>query len=76
MTMTVMAFGMVIIFKMTTMVVIFLITLCKEDDHAQKPDDYHGRHFQNDDHGCHTRTIMDKIEDDHGMMTTKNDDHG
>jgi len=47
--------GMVIIFKMTTMVVIFLITLCKEDDHAQKPDDDHGRHFQNDDHGCHTR---------------------
>ena len=76
MTMTVMAFGMVIIFKMTTIVVIFLIAFCKEDDHAQKPDDDHGRHFLHDDHGCHTRTIMDKIEDDHGMMTTKNDDDG
>ena len=80
MTMTVMAFGMVIIFKMTTMVVIFLITLCKEDNHAQKPDDDHGRHFQNDDHGCHTRTIMEesktKMKWWPQRMMTMDDDHG
>ena len=72
MTMIVMAFGMVIIFKIIIMVIIFSIILYKEDDHTQKPDDVHGRHFQNDDHDCHTKTIMEKAkENNHKIIITK-----